>query len=320
MNRSYGVRRRFAGPGALLCLLLIVMPLQADMGEFDRGEAGFSILANGLEIPYREFALFLLPGKNLELRAGVRLELEAKAGHARETAGGWNWLAPAQVGHYPILLRHGRQSMRLQVFVMRPASEIRDERLGEYKIGSYSRKPFRGLAAYRPPRGFIEVSPELRQMRVSPHFTLGQFLCKQESGWPKYLLLRPELLLKLERLLARVNEAGIRTDSFEVMSGFRTPWYNRAIGNRTSSSRHLYGGAADIYIDVAPRDGVMDDLNGDGRSNKADADFLYDLFDKWSGKPRLRDLSGGLASYRANPVHGPFVHLDARGYRARWGR
>ncbi len=312
---------RYARRFAVVCLLLVGMPLQAGSAEFDSGESRFTILANGLEIPYRVFALFLLPGENLELRAGIRLELEADAGLARETTSGWNWLAPAQVGHYPIVLRHGRQSMRLEIFVMRPASDIEDEWLGDYRIGEYARKPFKGLATYRPPRGFIEVSPEMRRLQVSPHFTLGQFLCKQASGWPKYLVLRPELLIKLEQLLALVNRKGIRTDSFVVMSGFRTPWYNRSIGNRTTSSRHLYGGAADIYIDVAPKDGVMDDLNGDGRLDKGDANYLYDIVNEgWKGKARWAALTGGLASYRATAAHGPFVHIDARGYRARWGR
>lgn len=320
MTPSYGARHRPLWLGVLTCLLLAALPLQAETGEFDSGESRFTVLANGLEVPYRVFALFLLPGENLELRSGVRLDLEVDAGLARETTSGWNWLAPEQMGHYPIVLSHGGHSMKLNIFVMRPAGEVRDGWLGDYRIGEYARKPLRGLSAYRPPRGFVEVTPELRKIKVSPHFTLGQFLCKQESGWPKYMVLRPELLLKLEQVLALVNEKGIRTDSFEIMSGFRTPWYNRAIGNRTTFSRHVYGGAADIFIDVPPRDGVMDDLNGDGRSNKRDADYLYDLLDGWKSKPRWARLIGGLASYRATAAHGPFVHVDARGYRARWGR
>ena len=30
--------------------------------------------------------------------------------------------------------------------------------------------------------------------------------------------------------------------------------------------------------------------------------------------------AGGVAVYEANAAHGPFVHIDSRGYRARWGR
>ncbi len=311
------------GPGLLALWLSLCLAANAPAvaGEaFDPGELGFRVEVKGLELRHREFALFVLPGERIELRSATRLRLEAAGGRHQTSRDGWVWTAPAEVGLYPLVLSSGKERMKLNVFVLRPASEVRDGMLGDYLIGEYSKNPFRGLLVYRAPEGFVEVTPELAGTRVSPHFTLGQFLCKQASGWPKYLVLRPELLLKLERVLGRVNQAGIRTDSFEVMSGYRTPWYNRAIGNRTSSSRHLYGGAADIFIDVAPRDGVMDDLNGDGRISKADADHLYDLFESWSTASWWQRLTGGLAAYKANAAHGPFVHLDARGYRARWGR
>ena len=80
----------------------------------------------------------------------------------------------------------------------------------------------------------------------------------------------------------------------------------------------MYGDAADVYIDTKPRNGTMDDLNGDGVITKADANYLYDyaagLF------KRKKHKQGGLGSYKANAVHGPFVHVDARGRPARWGR
>jgi uncharacterized protein YcbK (DUF882 family) len=66
------------------------------------------------------------------------------------------------------------------------------------------------------------------------------------------------MLIKLEALLEAANANGWEAKSFYVMSGFRTPYYNSSIGNDTSSSRHLYGGAADIWIDN-DGDGQMDD-------------------------------------------------------------
>jgi hypothetical protein len=94
--------------------------------------------------------------------------------------------------------------------------------------------------------------------------------------------------------------------------------YNRAIGNG-QHSRHIYGGAADIYVDVSPRDDVMDDLNGDGRFDYRDAQWLYGLADELFGLPEYGEFRGGLGVYRRNSVHGPFLHVDARGRRARWG-
>ena len=81
----------------------------------------------------------------------------------------------------------------------------------------------------------------------------------------------------------------------------------------------MYGDAADIYPDVEGGDGVMDDLNGDGRVTRADANFLYDFADRlYRGRSDLD--AGGIGAYGANAVHGPFVHVDGRGSRARWGR
>jgi hypothetical protein len=33
---------------------------------------------------------------------------------------------------------------------------------------------------------------------------------------------------------------------------------------------------------------------------------------------RYPELVGGCGIYPGNGAHGPFVHVDARGYRARW--
>jgi len=99
-------------------------------------------------------------------------------------------------------------------------------------------------------------------------------------------------------------------------AGFRTPAYNRAIGNATVYSRHLWGDAADIFVD-RDGDGEMDDPNGDGRSSVADARALSALVERVeAGDAALRP--GGMGVYRRNATHGPFVHVDARGYRARW--
>ena len=123
--------------------------------------------------------------------------------------------------------------------------------------------------------------------------------------------------VKCGPLLEEVNKRGLRLDKFEVMSGFRTPYYNKSIRNVTHS-RHIYGGAADIFIDVSPKDGVMDDLNGDRKYDKQDAALLYDIADKIS--TRHPDLAGGIGQYSSTGAHGPFVHVDVRGTQARWGK
>ena len=130
-------------------------------------------------------------------------------------------------------------------------------------------------------------------------------------------MLDGDLLLKLERLLRAVNEAGVRAPTFAVLSGFRTPAYNKAIGNTTSYSRHLYGDAADVFVD-ADGDGRMDDLDGDGAVTRADAEWLAGVVEGLADQPWYAPLVGGLGIYGATPGHGPFVHVDTRGEPVRW--
>ena len=297
---------------------LLALSAAAHAGEsFDPGRLSLTLRIGDLESPYSVLALSANPGEQLELELS-RPGRVVDGDRISDPATRHVWTAPERTGLRPLRIEADGESMALNVFVTRPASEIRDQHLSGYRIGAYSKRPFRGLDAYRAPRGFIEITPDVLDVRVAPHFTLRQFLCKQESDWPKYLVLRPRVLVKLERILELLNRDGVRTDELTVMSAFRTPWYNAVIGNKTSSSRHLYGGAADIYVDVAPRDGVMDDLDGNGRIDRGDAVWLRNRIERWSGEGSWRGLAGGLSVYGNTAAHGPFVHVDVRGYRARW--
>jgi hypothetical protein len=287
-------------------------------GNFEHGKRTFSVAAKGVSFSYRTFTLSVLPGEQVSFQGSRGLRFDPGNGWSDSKQRVWQWTAPSMPSANSVRFADGDEEMVVNLLVLRPASDVRDGLLGHYRIGQYTKTPLHGLATYRPPPGFIEVTRELQDLQVSPHFRLGQFLCKQASDWPKYMVLRPQLLLKLELILQRLNEHGIRADSIEVMSGYRTPWYNREIGNRTTSSRHLYGGAADIFVDVSPKDGVMDDLNGDGKISNADARYLVGLFEKWSRAPAWQRHAGGLSAYGNTSSHGPFVHVDARGYRARW--
>jgi hypothetical protein len=222
------------------------------------------------------------------------------------------WIAPHAPGVYPLRVH----AKTINAFVMVPATAVRHGYLNGYRIGQYPSRPFRGRADYRPPAGFVEVTPENQDLYLTPHLQLGQFVAKQGGGFPRYVVIDERLLVKLELLLDRVHQAGYDVRRFRVLSGYRTPHYNRAIGNVTTYSRHVYGAAADIYIDDHPADGRMDDLNGDGRSDVRDALVLSDLVKR--GFAATPDLLGGVSEYPSTAAHGPFVHVDVRGYDARW--
>ena len=145
---------------------------------------------------------------------------------------------------------------------------------------------------------------------------MGQFLCKQESDFPKFVVMNEALLLLLETILAEVRLRGFAVDTLGIISGYRTPYYNRRIGN-VANSRHVYGDALDFYIDQ-DGDGRMDDLNGDGARTRADVDLLFNLVEDVKAKTENALLVGGVGRYYQTSRHGGFVHVDTRGYRARW--
>lgn len=307
----------------LLSALLLPLPGLANATLFDPARLDYAVNFNGKRIDWHTFAFFVMPDQDYEIRVHVD---EATAVHIDPAEGtlkgstsrGGLWRAPARQGLQVLRIQpEGHAPMILNVMVMVPADQVRDGYLNGYRIGQYPSKPLRGNPIYLPPPGLVEVTPELLDLPVSPHFTLGQFLCKQQPDhWPKYLVLREALVAKLEIILAEVNQRGLHTDTFHVMSGYRTPWYNQAIGNG-QYSRHVWGGAADIFIDTNGN-GRMDDLNGDGRIDMRDAQILLDIIEDLYETRKHQRLHGGLGLYGPRPHRGPFVHVDARGHEARW--
>jgi len=310
---------RMTAVPALLACLLAAMSVSA----FETGEVDAPVLVDGEPILYDTGFMAVMPGEEVFFdapAAGKALWLETHEGEVRSSLGRIAWTAPFEPGHYSLrLMAEGGEAIRLQLFVMHPAWKMDDGHLNGYEIGQYPLPSVDKPDIYDRPKGFIEVTEEMRWLPVSPHFVLGQFLCKQESDWPKYLLLRPRLVTKLERLLEEVNARGIAANTLHVMSGYRTPAYNEKLDN-VAYSRHLWGGAADVYVDADPIDLWMDDIDGDGRVTRRDAGRLFDIAARLERRVDVPRLTGGLGEYGATAAHGPFVHVDARGREARWGR
>ena len=203
---------------------------------------------------------------------------------------------------------------------MRPFTDKVAGRIGTYKIGFFpSERRAPRSAAYNNPAGFIEVTSDNQSTSVSQHFKLSDFLTHdQVRVWPKYLVLREPLLDKLELVIAELGNMGIPVKQLKVMSGFRTPQYNEpgvGAGGRASDSRHQFGDAADVYIVNGTRD-WMSDINRDGRVDKQDAQVLAQAAERV--EKAHPELVGGIGIYSATSAHGPFVHIDVRGVKARW--
>jgi hypothetical protein len=210
----------------------------------------------------------------------------------------------------------------LSVITLKPLTARQKGRIGLYYIGYWPternrRAPPRG--DYSPPHGLIEVTPQNQGTPLSEHLELRDFLTHdQQAIWPKYVVVQTRLIDKLELVLADLAAHGIPSDGIHVMSGFRTPQYNAGGGDpngRAGLSRHMYGDAADVWIDN-DGDGRMDDYNRDGRVDIRDAEMIRAAVDRV--EEAHPELVGGCGVYSATSAHGPFTHIDARGYRARW--
>jgi hypothetical protein len=207
------------------------------------------------------------------------------------------------------------------VFTMRAFGQKVRQWLNGYRLGYWPEEKGRVRSeAYKNPDGFVEVTPENEDTRVSEHFRLRDFVSHdQKDVWPKYVVLREPLLDKLELIIEDLNDHGVNAEGLRIRSGFRTPAHNAAVRGEGSArdSRHQFGDAADVYVDQEGN-GKMSDLNGDGKVNFADVKMILDAVERVEA--RYPELVGGTGLYAYAGPSGPFAHIDVRGTRARWVR
>jgi hypothetical protein len=124
--------------------------------------------------------------------------------------------------------------------------------------------------------------PAFPDAQISKNFRLSEF----RPGEHSYDLIRisPMLVNILEDIRKRAGDQPLH-----VTSGYRPPAYNRKVGG-VSNSAHIDGLAADIYSDYIS------------------VDDLYEICDAVIGD------RGGVGYYQPQG----FIHVDLRGYRARW--
>lgn len=176
--------------------------------------------------------VFVLPGETIEMKIAsdnkgatfaiseltslTSIKAGPVAGRELNGSASWTWTAPQKVGSYTASIWNVATgaSMDLRVFVMVPFSQSKTA-INGYKIGEYPRISAAKRSQYGLPRGFVEVTAENKDLQLTPHFKLSQFLCKQQVGkFPQYVVLRERLLFKLEYVLEHVNKEGIPAKTF----------------------------------------------------------------------------------------------------------
>ena len=123
-------------------------------------------------------------------------------------------------------------------------------------------------------------------MKLEKNFTLSEFRCKDGSDIPESLMVNVQKLAKNLQVLRDYLGVPIR-----IISGYRSPKYNRRIGG-ARRSQHMQARAADIKIKgMTPKEvkRVIVKLIGEGTM-----------------------ATGGIGLYRT------FTHYDTRGWNARW--
>lgn len=219
---------------------------------------------------------------------------------------------PATPGFYRLaVLRAAERQIidGLTVGVMVPFEEKKGIALDGYRIGLFAAER-RGAKSQERPEGFVKVSSADADLPISKHFRLSDFLTRDgQTSWPRYAAVSSRIIDKVELVVAEL--ANLRGDTSEnvlldVHSAFRTPLYNRTVKRAASDSRHQYGDAMDVAIDA----------DGDGKLTVKDIKLVARAVE--IVEAQYPELVGGMGLYTSRRYPHPYVHIDARGSRARW--
>jgi len=221
-------------------------------------------------------------------------------------------LTPAKAGFYRLCLVRGdhRQTVDgLTLAVLVPFKDKEGQMLNGYRIGTYLAEKIAGNQT--PPEGFLEIAERDVDLPISKHLKVGDFLTHDDQQtWPRYAAVSPRLLDKLELVVTEITRwyggAAPVSLGIDVHSGFRAPAHNGRIARAARDSQHQYGDAADVVIDA----------NRDGRYTALDSRLVGLAVEIVELKHP--DLVGGLGIYTSGHSATTYVHIDARGTRARW--
>jgi hypothetical protein len=221
--------------------------------------------------------------------------------------------APTAAGFYRLALIKGSESVLVDgpaLSVMVPFSAKLGSTLNGYRIGTYVAERLGARADEPPPAGFVEIDENVADLPLTKHLRLSDFVTHDnQEKWPRYAALDGRLLDKIELVVAQIARMSGKSDDdstmmLDVHSGYRTPAHNRRVTRAARDSRHQYGDAADIAIDA----------NGAGRLSFADPRVLARAVE--AVEQEHPDLAGGMGL--DNRGDASYVHIDARGKRARW--
>jgi hypothetical protein len=239
--------------------------------------------------------------------------------------------APKEPGRFEVEVSYeieGSQARdRLLFEVMTPFKQVVEQypRTYRYPVATEDGAPHwvkSHAAAYAEPTAFFTVTEAVRQREILPGYRVDEFVCAtspQDATPVPFAVLSPLLVEKLRLLTLRLIKEGIISQKLTILEGYRSPRYNEGVRHAQPFSRHIYGDALTFIVDE-DGDGVMDDLNGDGRRDREDARVIARLIHKMTRSGELSKGGIGIHEYRRDgEVEQVDLHIDCRGYTSVWG-
>ena len=126
---------------------------------------------------------------------------------------------------------------------------------------------------YSPPDSFIKVTPENAAVKISEHFTPGDFAPPFQETDVHFIAVDMQLVKRLERIIDELQNEGVEVSDLSIIRAYLTPIraerYRQQGIEIARFSRLIYGDSAFFIVDEDDN-GLMDDLTGDGRLDQDD--------------------------------------------------
>ena len=154
---------------------------------------------------------------------------------------------------------------------------------------------------------FLVIRKEDQYKYLLGHFPVWCFLPRDqyfynEKSLPEkiqYLLIDKTLLYRISDLIHALKKRKLNSNGFYVRESFRHPTWNDERGG-AKNSQHIYGTAVDL---------VIMDINKDGKADEKDKNIVLEILED-----EIIGNNGGIGRYPGTHT----IHIDLRGYRARW--
>lgn len=196
-----------------------------------------------------------------------------------------------------------------------------DQQIGRYRHTSRSgnRKVKANPDSYQAPVWWFRITPTNAGFSLVPGMAAGELVAPSEDTGKPHTDLVPvcyPMWQTVHTLRLALEAKGIPASAMKLISVYRAPPYNRAIGSN-SFGRHIYGDAFDFYIDLEG-DTKASDLNRDGKRDRRDAYVVVAIIEDLMADGKIP--MGGIGVYNTiGGDHEVTMHVDNRGHRATWG-